>query len=224
QHGGKPIVYVDEGGLGYRAREVRLGRVGDTQVEVLSGVNEGERVVTQAALILDSQAQLAHAALAVAAADQASDAPPVRVDAGLAAHDEQAYALLRTLVFATADAASPLAADDLAGYRQALPALNQALSAYLAGHAPAARGPLAPFAGKLAEGPDLEAARRAFEPFSTAVSDLAREQHLHHREQLWIFQCPMSPVLGTARWPSRSQQLSNPFFGSAMLRCGSEVK
>lgn len=224
QHGGKPIVYVDEGGLGYRAREVRLGRVGDTQTEVLSGLAEGDQVVTQAALILDSQAQLAHAALAVAAADQASDAPPVKLAAGTPAHDDQAYALLRTLVFATADAASPLAADDLAGYQRSLPALNEALSAYLAGYPPAARGQLAAFAGKLAEGPDLEAARRAFEPFSTAIADLAREQHLHHREKLWIFQCPMSPVLGTARWPSRSQQLSNPFFGSAMPRCGSEVK
>jgi len=224
QHGGKPLVYVDEGGLGYRAREVRLGHVGDTQTEVLSGLAAGDRVVTQAALILDSQAQLAYAALAVAAADQASDTPPVKLAAGTPAHDDRAYALLRDLVFATADAASALAADDLAAYQKTLPALNQALSAYLAGYPPAARGALAPFAGKLAEGPDLEAARRAFEPLSTAISDLAREQHLHHRESLWIFQCPMSPVLGTARWPSRSQQLSNPFFGSAMPRCGSEVK
>jgi len=224
QHGGKPIVYVDEGGFGYRAREVRLGRVGDSQVEVLAGLAEGDRVVTQAALILDSQAQLAHAAVALAAADQASDAGPLRVEAGTPVHDDHAYGLLRTLVFATADAASTLAADDLAAYQKALPSLNQALSAYLAGYTPAARGELAPFAGKLVEGPDLEAARRAFEPFSTAVSDLAREQHLHHREKIWIFQCPMSPVLGTARWPSRSQQLSNPFFGSAMPRCGSEVK
>ena len=69
-----------------------------------------------------------------------------------------------------------------------------------------------------------DAARRAFEPFSTAVADLAREEHLHHREDIWIYQCPMSPVLGTARWPSRTHQLRNPFFGPAMLTCGDEVK
>jgi len=34
----------------------------------------------------------------------------------------------------------------------------------------------------------------------------------------------MSPVLGTGRWLQRTAELKNPFFGSAMLRCGEEVK
>jgi Cu(I)/Ag(I) efflux system membrane fusion protein len=33
----------------------------------------------------------------------------------------------------------------------------------------------------------------------------------------------MTPVLGTARWLSRTDQLRNPFFGSAMLECGDAV-
>ncbi|MGB7550592.1 MAG: hypothetical protein WBM15_03400, partial [Chromatiaceae bacterium] len=88
----------------------------------------------------------------------------------------------------------------------------------------ASRAGLTAFTGKLTAAADLDAARRAFEPFSTAVADLAREEHLHHREDIWIYQCPMSPVLGTARWPSRTHQLRNPFFGPAMLSCGDEVK
>ncbi|MBP6583682.1 MAG: efflux RND transporter periplasmic adaptor subunit [Chromatiaceae bacterium] len=223
QHGERPIAYVEEAGQGYRAREVRLGRVGDTQVEILSGLGEGDRLVTQAALILDSQAQLAHAAIQVAAAEPVP-VLPAKVDASTPGHDETAYGLLRTLVLVTADAASALAADDLSGYQKELPALQEALAAYLAGHPPASRAGLAVFTGKLTEAPDLDTARRAFEPFSTAVADLAREEHLHHREDIWIYQCPMSPVLGTARWPSRSPQLRNPFFGPAMLGCGDEVK
>ena len=73
-----------------------------------------------------------------------------------------------------------------------------------AGHAPAARGPLAVFKDSLVDGPDLRAARRAFEPFSTALADLARTQQVSHREGLHVFQCPMTPVLGTGRWLSRS--------------------
>ena len=207
----------------YRAREVRLGRVGDTQVEILSGLGEGDRLVTQAALILDSQAQLAHAAIQVAASEPVP-VLPAKVDASSPGHDETAYELLRPLVLITADAASALAGDDLAGYQQELPALREALAAYLAGHPPASRAGLTAFTGKLTAAPDLDAARRAFEPFSTAVADLAQEEHLHHREDIWIYQCPMSPVLGTARWPSRTQQLRNPFFGPAMLSCGDEVK
>jgi Cu(I)/Ag(I) efflux system membrane fusion protein len=226
QHSGRPVVYVAQGdragGQAFRAREVRLGRVGDAEAEVVAGLAQGDRVVTQAALILDSQAQLAHAAVSGGGHDH-GDRAPAKVPAGTAPHDEAAYGLLRTLVFAAADAAAYLAADDLDGYRKVLPALRDAHAAYLAGYAPAARGPLAPFAGKLADGPDLAAARRAFEPFSTAAADLARDVHLHHREGVTIFQCPMTPVLGTARWLSRSNELRNPFFGSAMLRCGEQV-
>ena len=31
------------------------------------------------------------------------------------------------------------------------------------------------------------------------AADLAREVHLHQRENLHVFQCPMPPVLGTGR-------------------------
>jgi Cu(I)/Ag(I) efflux system membrane fusion protein len=34
----------------------------------------------------------------------------------------------------------------------------------------------------------------------------------------------MTPVLGTGRWLARKPELKNPFFGSAMLECGEEVK
>jgi Cu(I)/Ag(I) efflux system membrane fusion protein len=226
RHSGRPLVYVDQGGQGYRAQEIQLGRVGDTHAEVVSGLSEGDRVVTEAALILDSQAQLAHAAVGASGHDHSHG--PARIQAGVPTeaqpHDEAAYGLLKALVFAAADAAAALAADDLAGYQQALPALREAQAAYLAGFAPASRGPLGEISGKLVEGPDLDAARRAFEPVSTAVADLARGEHVHHREGISIFQCPMTPVLGTGRWLSRSDQLRNPFFGSAMLECGEGVQ
>jgi Cu(I)/Ag(I) efflux system membrane fusion protein len=227
QHSGKPVVYVDLGAPGaapsYRAQEIQLGRVGDTDAEVLAGLKEGDRVVTEAALILDSQAQLAHAAAGASGHDHA-DGLPAKVDAGTPPHDEAAYGLLRTLVFAAADAAAALAADDLAGYRKVFPALREGQAAYLAGYAPAARGASSAVAGKLVNGPDLDTVRRAFEPFSTALADQARAAHIHHREGITIYQCPMTPVLGTARWLSKSNQLRNPFFGSAMLECGEEVQ
>jgi Cu(I)/Ag(I) efflux system membrane fusion protein len=34
----------------------------------------------------------------------------------------------------------------------------------------------------------------------------------------------MAPVLGTGRWLGRTADLKNPFFGSAMLTCGEELK
>lgn len=224
QHLGHPVVFVDRGHRAYAAREIKLGRIGDTTAEVLAGLAEGDQVVTQGALLLDGQAQLAHAAVArVVGPGPGSASPATTVSAAEPAHDAAASALLKTLAFSGADAAAALAADDLPAYQKNLPALRAAFHAYLAGYAPAARGPLAAFKDSLADGPDLRTARRAFEPFSTALVDLARTQHLTHREGLHAFQCPMTPVLGTGRWLSRSPALKNPFFGSAMLECGEEL-
>jgi membrane fusion protein, copper/silver efflux system len=222
QHGGKPVVFVVQADRTYAAREIQLGRVGNTAVEVLAGLAAGDQVVTQGALLLDGQAQLAHAAIGGGGHDHGTPAPSM-VSAAEPEHDAAAYALLKALALSTADAAAILAADDLTGYQKNLPGLRAALHAYLAGHAPAGRGPLAAFRDSLVDGPDLRAARRAFEPYSTALVDLAREQHLPHREKLHVFQCPMTPVLGTGRWLSRSADLRNPFFGSAMLECGEEL-
>jgi|CXWL01.1.fsa_nt_gi Cu(I)/Ag(I) efflux system membrane fusion protein len=221
QHLGHPVVFVDGGNRAYAAREIKLGRIGDTTAEVLAGLAEGDKVVTQGALLLDGQAQLAHAA--TGGTHDHSTPAPSKVSAAEPAHDDAAYALLKTLAFSGADAAAALAADDLPAYQRNLPALRTAFQAYRSGHAPAARGPLAAFKDSLVDGPDLRAARRAFEPFSTALVDLARAQHIHHREGLHVFQCPMTPVLGTGRWLGRSADLRNPFFGSAMLECGEEL-
>ena len=222
QHSGHPVVFVAQPNRGYAAREIQLGRVGDTTVEVVAGLAAGDQVATQGALLLDGQAQLAHAALG--GEHDHAPAAPIRVSVAEPEPDAAAYALLKELAFAAADGAAVLANDDLAGYRKKLPALRQALQDYLAGYAPATRGPLAPFAGMLVDSSDLGAARRAFEPFSTAVADLARASHVNHREGLHVFECPMTPVLGTGRWLSRDTTAHNPFFGSAMPECGAELK
>jgi Cu(I)/Ag(I) efflux system membrane fusion protein len=58
----EPVVYLDQGGGGYEARTVKLGRAGDDAYEVLGGLEEGEKVVAQGALLIDAQAQVAHSA------------------------------------------------------------------------------------------------------------------------------------------------------------------
>jgi hypothetical protein len=53
-----PLVYVDKGDNHYVPRAVLLGRAGDAFYEVLSGLNAGEKVVTNGNLLIDSEAQL----------------------------------------------------------------------------------------------------------------------------------------------------------------------
>lgn len=222
RHSGSPVVFVDRGKGSYAARNVQLGRLGDMDAEVIAGLAAGDRVVTEGGLLLDGQAQLAHAA--VGGDDASAPATPVVTNATPAALDAHAYGLLKALAFAAADAATSLANDDLPGYQQALPAVRAALTAYLDGYKPATRTTLAESRDALVNGPDLRTARRAFEVFSTALADTAREHGLPAREQLHVMQCPMSPVLGVGRWLQRDAKVHNPFFGSAMPSCGDEIK
>jgi Cu(I)/Ag(I) efflux system membrane fusion protein len=126
---------------------------------------------------------------------------------------------LAALAFATADAAAALAADDLARYALHLPPLRDALASYLKVDPHAAYGPVGQYTDGLGLAADLKGARRDFIPFSTAVADLAHARHLHHTEGLHIFECSMA----SARWLQRTAELKNPFYGSAMGQCGTEV-
>lgn len=210
----EPLVYVDKGGGAYEPRPVRTGRAGDADIEIVDGLRAGEKVVTQGALLLDGQAQLAHAAGGVSGQPSAvNDQRPEGEAPGVSAEQ------IAPLALALAEASAALAADDLAGYQKALPAMTAAVHRTGAAHEL-----LRPLAEKLVDGPDLSAARRAFEPFATAVADVVLASGLHRQGGVWIFQCPMSPVLGIGRWVQTDDDLRNPFFGSAMLTCGEEVR
>jgi Cu(I)/Ag(I) efflux system membrane fusion protein len=137
-----------------------------------------------------------------------------------AAEPAPAPETLKALAVAAADAADALAADDLGRYRQQLPALRAALAAI---QADTPQNSLARFTASLADPADLKSARAQFEPLSTATADAARAQHLHHTAGLHLFECPMAPATGKARWLQRSGGTKNPFFGSQMPTCGEEL-
>lgn len=212
----RPVVFVEKGEGAYEPRTVTLGHAGDEAYAVIDGLRAGERVVTQGALLLDGQAQLAHATTESshehAHGHAAEKAPSTSAD-GIDA------AQLEALVLAAADVSAALAADDLPGFQKMYPKLHDAFT-----KASSLPESLKTQGEKLVDGPDLKAARRAFEPFSTGLADLARAAHLHHRGVVKIFQCPMTPVLGVGRWVQRDAELRNPFFGSAMLECGEEIE
>lgn len=191
--GSGPVTYVETASGRYETRPLKLGRRGDTLVEVLSGVRAGERVVTTGALLVDAQAQLAREAAGAAV-----------VVAQPTATTEQ----LTALADAAAAGAAALAADDFAAYQTALPSLIAASKGF-------------PQLPRLESGDALKTARRSFEPWSTAVADLLRPRRAELG--LHVFQCPMAPVLGKGRWVQREAKLRNPFFGAAMASCGNEL-
>jgi Cu(I)/Ag(I) efflux system membrane fusion protein len=56
--GARDLVFVDDGNGRFAPREVRLGRKGPRGVEVQQGLAEGERVITSANFLLDSESSL----------------------------------------------------------------------------------------------------------------------------------------------------------------------
>lgn len=231
--GERNTVFVAKEGGSFEPREVKLGaRTAGNDYEVLNGLAEGERVVTSGQFMLDSESQLREAiqkmlktpegGATVAAPAAAPDMGKSKIPAaGAPAPDP---ALLTPLALVVSDAAERLAADDLAGYQQHLPAMRKALDAHLGGDPNAAKGPLANFKDALPDQSNIKAAREDFAKFSTAVSDLARANNLQQTAKLHVFECPMAPAVGKGRWMQRTAELKNPFFGRAMLTCGEELK
>ena len=69
----------------------------------------------------------------------------------------------------------------------------------------------------------LSAQREAFEDLSTALdSTITRYGHSPDRK-VRRFRCPMAFNNRGANWLQEGRQTLNPYFGSQMLRCGSQV-
>ena len=208
---GKPVAYVDVGGGRYDRRELKLGKEGDQFWEVLEGVNAGEKVVSNGNLLIDAQAQLN--GVAASAPREAGEIPESLNN-----------------YFTLVDAASvALASDDLARYNETGSKLHAAMPALM--ETAVAREQWRPIlkrisdSGHLETAPDLKSARKAFLPLSAAVADLAKASHARVK----IYSCAMvdRAVPGAANpglWIQLKPPMRNPFFGSEMLDCGTEVK
>jgi multidrug efflux pump subunit AcrA (membrane-fusion protein) len=231
--GERNTVFVALAEGSFEPRDVKLGaRSEDNRYQVLSGLIAGERVVTSGQFMLDSESQLREAIQKMLNASSPSEPATPTDSPSPAPHastanptvDPAASDPLVALADQTADAAAALAKDDLARYREILPELRRALETYLRTAPAAGVGPLAKSRNALPDPADLKAARDEFEPISTAVVDVALKNHLQHREKLFAFECPMSPVLGNGRWLQKDDQLRNPFLGSLMSSCGEAIK
>jgi len=224
--GAQAVVYVERGNGAYEQRAVTLGRAGDEAWEVVSGVSEGESVVTGGNLLLDSQAQL-HAAVA----PPAPATPTVGGAPSLTPGQQAAVLEFLRQADALRDA---LAADDLTKYNSLAPQVHAAQPTLAAALKEAAEWADAverlAAASHLEAAADLAGARKAFHRLSMEVVALAkRVRGAAGIPDLRIFQCPMTKksfpgAPPRAEWLQFSPAIRNPYFGAEMLDCGTEVK
>ena len=224
----------------FEGREVVLGpRAGDWYV-VREGLREGERVVVKGNFKIDSELQI-HAKPSMMSPE--GGAPPPGHDHGApptgagdgepeitpAEAPEDFRRQLGALLEAYLDLQEILArdGDEMAVTAQAiLDSLGAIDMGLLEGPAHMAWMKVLPELQKAADGiaraGDLETRRPAFEPFTRALLRAVETfGYQSERDSLGVFHCPMALDGVGADWIQAGPETRNPYFGSAMLRCGS---
>lgn len=234
--GTRAVAYVEVPGTDrptFEGREVVLGpRAGDYYI-VEQGLAEGERVVTRGNFKIDSALQI-QARPSMMSPDPTPGAPATGVHTH--AHVRPADVVppelrrgVQDLLHAYMEVRSALAADELDRAGAAARQARERLAA-LAEDLPADRVPegwekyaasLETLLGGLEEARDIEGARRAFAPFSEELTAAARAFAPSQGEPLYELHCPMAFDGRGANWLQTTRDVSNPYFGEVMLRCGS---
>ena len=75
-------------------------------------------------------------------------------------------------------------------------------------------------ASKIAATSDLEGQRKEFSTLSNEMTSLVKNSKLS-MGAIYVEYCPMANNNEGAHWLSNEQQIKNPYFGDAMLKCGS---
>lgn len=243
--GGAPVAYVEHAPGNYEARALRLGRIGDEVVEVTAGLAEGERVVTQGNLLLDSQSQIAgvprpeepvgdgdRTGPVASPEPKPASAAPVGGPTGVVV-PPGAQRAVRDLLKAADAVRESLAADDLARFNVAAAALHPVVAALPdIGALPALAR--AGKAAHLPEAKDLPSARKSFYPLSTALVEVVRGLRgipdiAAAFADVTLYQCPMvkrafPEAPKTASWIQLGGPVRNPWFGADMIDCGTELR
>jgi Cu(I)/Ag(I) efflux system membrane fusion protein len=224
QAGPQAVAYVDRGGGAYEQAVLKAGRRGDTHLEVLSGLSEGDQVVTNGNLLIDGQAEMNRAFMS-----PPEPTEPATPQPGL---DETQLRSIADFIKVADAMAAALAKDDLAAFNQA------------SGPAMAVTGSMVKSLRQAAEKTDdldkarhfhgfddLKSARIAFHRFSVAATALLQPlRKAGQPAELQIYECGMVDeaipnVAPKARWiQTGGRSLANPFFGAEMLECGKTIK
>jgi membrane fusion protein, copper/silver efflux system len=224
--GARQVVFLDLGGGKFAPRDVKLGLAAqDGAVQVLDGLKEGETIVTSGQFLIDSESRMREAIAKFGAAPPTSAlqvtttqpaSRPARVSVPHTQEIVRAYLALSESLGArqTSDAAldvTPL----LKAVSMAVEHGNGDAKLIAEAVARAARS---------MEGQSLDAQRRSFLDVSDAVIALVRASP-PDAGTLYVFNCPMAFDTGDgAHWLQSDDDIANPYYATAMKKCGELVE
>ncbi len=241
--GKRSVVYVksqDANGVYFRMREVELGpEVGDSYV-IANGLNKGEEIATHGTFSIDAAAQLAGKPSMMSpeggpaptghqhVEDASGNHTERQMDKSTQAGKPDSPAELKNLIEDYLHIRSALTQSDFEMAQQALVQFQRDLQSIdmgaFTGQGHSAwmkyQPELASHAADAGKAKDLAAFRASFKPFSQTMIDLVMKFN-NYEQTLYVKYCPMADNNSGAYWLSDKQEIQNPYFGEAMLTCGS---
>jgi membrane fusion protein, copper/silver efflux system len=219
--GSRKLVFVSLGEGRFEPRELKLGLAGAQNVQVLSGLELGDRVVTSGQFLLDTESRLRESIAKQTSTDllvsdkqesatesKPADAP--KIDIPHASDILAAYLALQQKLGEKQKSDTPVDASALIR--------NAELSA---SHAPGDAKPLVAGvvdAAKAMQSKTLDQQREAFVKLSEATIKLASATRL--TDKLYVVECPMAFGDKGARWLQSDDTVANPYYATEMKSCG----
>lgn len=226
QTGPEAVVYVDQGGGAYARSVVKIGRRGDSLLEILSGIKPGDKIVTNGNLLIDGQAEMNRSFMS-----PAQPMAPAMAMPDLTAPQQK---VISSFIKVADAMAAALSADDLAAFNKASePAMMQTgelIDTLKSNAALKTKLDALDKARHFHGFTDIMKARIAFHTFSTAVTALIEPlRTAKGAPEFKVWECfmvdqiiPNVPAKG--RWVQLGTRAGhNPYFGADMLECVKEI-
>lgn len=225
--GKRAVVYVEKADAQrptYEGREIEIGpRAGDVYI-VASGLEAGDRVVTQGAFKIDSALQIQAKPSMMSEEGEAPSARHHSHEPHAVSSNNQSLQTGIAISIESVDTLLPsyfalqtgLANDDLDSAKAALMEMMGVV-----GHT----GALPDLIHEMLGSNDLEGIRRPhFETLSNAFIEAVSQNSDQLETEIFQMRCPMVYPDRGASWLQSDSELINPYFGAAMLNCGTLEK
>ncbi|KAB8154951.1 efflux RND transporter periplasmic adaptor subunit [Kordia sp. TARA_039_SRF] len=219
--GKRSLVYVKkENEPVFEAREIVLGTATADYYEVLSGLKSEEEIVTNGAFTVDAAAQLQGKTSMM---NRNDDTETETIMLNLDATTEKAFQASINAYLALKDALVKsdvqLASEKSEAFRMALETLNTSQRKQLGMH----WAVLHKTSKGINNNVSIETQREHFQIISNNMITLLKNFSTL-QTSLTIQFCPMADDNNGSYWVSDTQEIRNPYFGDAMLTCGSVIE
>lgn len=222
--GKRSVVYVKENvenGAGFKHREVVLGSsLGDSYV-VEKGLTEGEEIVVNGTFTVDAAVQLAGKPSMMNPQENGTgDIEEIELSAAGKNEIQEVFNSYLALKNALVEDDFEAAKKHLKTVENKIEAVD--VSAIQASAADAVENYKTQLQAKLSAmkaSEDISALRTGFIDFSAEIIRMAKSLKPFNG-QIYIQHCPMANNDRGADWLSLSEEIRNPYYGSAMLSCG----